>query len=160
MRAPRRKRLPRFGAVMALALCAASAAHGQDMISRWIVDARSGCRLWNLSPDSDERIEWRGACVGGYGQGRGLLKWYVNGALYEIDDGEFAHGMMNGHVTMTFADGSHFDGAFRDHLPNGHGTLRTAGNEIYSGVWTSGCFDDGKRRMSFGVRLSDCKFVS
>ena len=160
MRASRRKRLSRFGAVTVLAFCAASAAHAQDIISRWIVDARSGCRLWNLSPDSDERIEWHGACVGGYGQGHGLLKWYVNGALYEIDDGEFVHGMMNGHVTMTFADGTHFDGAFRDHLPNGPGTLRTAVNEIYSGVWTSGCFDDGKRRMSFGVRLSACKFVS
>lgn len=150
----------RIGVALIFAATFASTAHAQDIASRWIADARSGCRLWSLSPNSDERIEWSGACAGGYGQGRGILKWYVNGALYEVDDGEFAKGMLNGHVTMAFADGTHFDGMFRDHLPNGPGTLRTADNEVYSGVWTSGCFDDGKRRMSFGVALSACRFVS
>jgi hypothetical protein len=152
--------MSRFGAIIALALCAASAAHAQETPSRWIVDARSGCRLWSLAPSLDERIEWSGACVGGYGQGHGTLKWYVGGAFVEADDGMFVKGMLNGQATLTFADGERFHGEFRGHLPNGRGTLKTADGQIYSGAWTDGCFDDGKRRISFGVSLSECKFVS
>jgi hypothetical protein len=128
--------------------------------SRWIADARSGCRLWSLTPAPEESIVWEGPCVGGYGQGHGTLKWYVSGALFEIDDGDFVGGKLNGHATIAFVDGERFDGEFHDHLPNGRGTLRTIDNEVYSGVWTSGCFDDGKRRKSFGVRPSECRFVS
>ena len=136
------------------------AAPGRAQESQWIADARSGCRMWSLTPAPEESIAWDGRCVGGYGQGHGVLKWYVRGALWETDDGEFAGGMLNGHATLIFANGERFDGAFRDHLANGQGTLRTGDNEIYSGLWTNGCFDDGKRRKSFGVRLSECKFVS
>jgi hypothetical protein len=152
--------MQRIGAALVLALAVASAAHAQETTSRWIVDARSGCRLWSLAPSPDERIEWSGACVGGYGQGRGTLKWYVREAFVEADDGVFVNGMLNGHATLTFADGERFDGEFSGHLPNGRGTLKAANGQIYSGAWTDGCFDDGKRRISFGVRLSACKFVS
>ena len=152
--------MQRIGTALVLALVIAFATRAQEANSRWIVDARSGCRLWSLSPTLDERIEWSGACVDGYGQGRGTLKWYVRGAFVEADDGVFVKGMLNGQATLTFADGERFNGEFRGHLPNGRGTLRAADGQIYSGAWTDGCFDDGKRRISFGVRLSACKFVS
>ena len=135
-------------------------ATSQAQESRWIADAHTGCRMWSLTPAPNESIAWEGACVGGYGQGHGVLKWYLGGALYETDEGNFTGGKLNGHATIAFIDGERFDGEFRGHLPNGRGTLRTSANEVFSGLWSDGCFDDGKRRMSFGVKPTQCVFAS
>jgi hypothetical protein len=151
-------RMRRLLLPLLLLVTLAGVARAQE--SRWIADAHSGCRLWSLTPAPNERITWEGPCVGGYGQGHGVLKWFLDGALYETDEGNFVGGKLNGHATIAFVDGERFDGEFRGHLPNGRGTLRTSYNEVFSGLWSDGCFDDGKRRMSFGVKETKCIFAS
>jgi hypothetical protein len=80
--------------------------------------------------------------------------------IVETDTASFHHGKLDGHVVMEMSNGERFEGEFHDHKPNGRGTLRTSDGRIFSGEWTDGCFQDGKRRMNYGVQPRECVFGS
>ncbi len=119
----------------------------------WIKDPQTGCRVWNAFPSETDTISWNGKCVNGYASGYGMVRWSDNGMEYEIDEGLFRHGKLNGHaVIIAKSSGIRFEGEFRKHLPHGQGTLEEDG-EVYSGNWSNGCFDqDGKRTVFFTHR--------
>ncbi|HZL59841.1 MAG TPA: hypothetical protein VFC38_09075 [Stellaceae bacterium] len=123
----------------------------------WIADPRTGCRLWNNYPGPDDRITWDGPCVGGFGQGHGILHWFAAGRPDdEVDDGDFAQGKLEGHGVVARANGRHFDGQFHDNKPNGQGTLRDSDGKIYTGIWVNGCFAQGNRRSYFFTTATEC----
>jgi hypothetical protein len=142
----------------------------------WIADASAGCQVWNPHPQPDETIHWSGACPNGFAQGRGAAQWFKNNLPFETDEGEWHAGRQTGYGTQVWPSGRYdgellngepngrgvlilqgvrYEGEFRDGKPNGAGTL-SRGSESFSGTWNGGCFRDGTRKASFGVRLSAC----
>lgn len=136
----------------------------------WIADPASGCKLWNPNPTPGETASWKGACKDGFAEGKGVLTWFRNAAPYEHDDGEWRAGRQMGNGSQTWPGGSYrgelfdglpqgrgvlisggarYEGAFIGGKPNGKGTLTDASGS-FDGQWRDGCFDDGKRRASFG----------
>lgn len=121
----------------------------------WIADA-SGCRFWNYIPRSGDTITWSGACMNGYGSGYGTLRWSTRGGSeYEVDEGPFRNGKLDGHAVVAFHSGRRFDGVFWDGRPNGPGVLTVRGTS-YSGNWRNGCLAEGKLRAEFYSNLDDC----
>jgi hypothetical protein len=147
-------------ALWLLALLAALPGLGYAQQSRpeWIEDSSTGCRVWNPFPQLDETIQWSGPCVDGFAHGRGTVRWFISGKLFETDDGEFRRGKLNGHAVLVFTNGARFEGTFEENQPHGQGTLRTEVGEVFSGQWTYGCFADGSRRKAFGVSPEACEF--
>lgn len=121
----------------------------------WIKDPRTGCRLWNNYPKETDSVTWNGRCINGYASGYGVARWSASGREYELDEGEFRNGKLNGHAVITVKGALIFDGAFRDNLPDGPGTLKRNG-ETYSGIWSKGCFNKGGRKTAFFTDRDKC----
>jgi hypothetical protein len=123
----------------------------------WIADSNNGCRIWNNFPQMNDNVSWEGLCKDGYADGYGIARWSigVNGFAYEIDEGEFRKGKLNGHAVVTLGSMRRFEGEFRNNLPEGQGTLEYDG-EIYSGFWSKGCFNQDGRRMAFFTKADKC----
>lgn len=120
--------------------------------ANWIADQHTGCRLWNTFPREGDTVRWDGQCVNGYANGYGRARWSAFGREYEVDEGEFRAGKLNGYAVITAGRDSRFEGEFRDNRPDGHGTLEEDGVR-YSGNWSKGCFaQDGKRAAFFADR--------
>lgn len=122
----------------------------------WIADPKNGCRVWSTQKDLGDRVEWKGACVGGKAHGSGTLRWFFNGRNYETDEGEFRAGRLTGHAVVTFDDGARFEGQFLNEKPNGEGTWRTAAGETYTGKWKMGCFSEGGRQVNVATSKEAC----
>jgi len=144
--------------LLGLLLTIAAPAHGQQRQSGWMADAANGCRVWNPFPEPDETIKWEGPCVNGFAHGRGTLRWYSAGKLLETDQGEFKDGRLNGFAVLTFTSGRKFEGNFVDQKPQGQGTLSEANGEVYSGLWSQGCFNDRGRQATFNTSKQACGF--
>jgi len=122
------RRLPETGRVRRLAvgfvfwLLGCSTALAQAAVTgAWTADARSGCRLWNVSPPHADSVKWTGACQGGYAEGRGVAEWILKGVFGRRMEAEWSAGKRNGAGLTTYADGSRFEGMFRDDLTEGKG---------------------------------------
>jgi hypothetical protein len=98
----------------------------------WIADARTGCRVWNPSPQPNETISWTGGCSNGIAQGRGVLQWLKDGKPNERYEGEYRDGKQNGRGVYTSADGSRCECEYRDDKKDGRGVL-TDKNGRYEG---------------------------
>jgi hypothetical protein len=156
----------------ALMLCAPAIARAGD----WIADAKSGCKVWNPQPSGGEAVRWSGACKDGYADGKGALEWLRGGAAYERDEGSWRAGKQTGEGSQTWPGGQYkgeflesmphgkgllasgearYQGAFLHGKPNGKGVMSNA-TGTFDGTWSEGCFNDGKRRASFGVPVQSC----
>jgi hypothetical protein len=80
----------------------------------WITDKKTGCKVWNPSPQSNEAIEWSGPCKNGLADGEGTLQWTQNGKPSDRYVGEYHAGKRNGHGTVTFRNGRTIQGEWRD----------------------------------------------
>jgi hypothetical protein len=155
-----------------LLLCTPAIAQAGD----WIADAKSGCKAWNPQPSGGETVRWAGACKDGYAEGKGVLEWLRGGAPYERDEGSWHAGKQAGEGSQTWPGGQYkgeflesmphgkgllssgdarYQGAFLHGKPNGKGVLSNASG-TFDGTWSEGCFNDGKRRASFGVAVHSC----
>jgi hypothetical protein len=120
----------------------------------WIEDER-GCKVWNANPGPDETITWTGPCRRGIADGEGALIWYWSGSPH----GTFVGTLRGGHYhrgVQVWSTGNRFDGSYRNDRAEGRGTYRLVSGEIYSGLWTNGCFRDGPRRAAIGVPVDAC----
>jgi hypothetical protein len=143
----------------------------------WMEDAASRCRVWNPHPQPNESVKWAGACENGLAHGRGTVQWLKNNLAFETDEGEWQEGRQTGEGIQTWPSGRYeglivngepdghgalslkglrYEGEFRGGKPHGSGTMMNLGGEIFQGIWSDGCFRDGKRRASVGVPLSSC----
>ncbi len=78
--------------------------------SHWIMDTRTGVYLWNPEPTDGESINWSGGYVtdGGYkwAEGTGVLTWYKDGKIIQVDNGKFIHGRHHGKFVHKFPSGN------------------------------------------------------
>jgi hypothetical protein len=142
----------------------------------WVVDARSGCQVWNPNPQLEEAVTWSGSCANGRAQGHGTVQWLKGGVPTETDEGEWRDGRQVNKGTQSWATGE-YEGELSDGEPNGHGVLTlqklryegdfrngkpngvgrlTAGSETVQGMWKDGCLQ-GARKASIGIPLSACR---
>ncbi len=124
---------------IAAAGCAASlfagpAAAQEKTPPGWIADPKTGCKVWNASPASNETIKWSGGCRNGLADGHGKLQWYVNGSpTGEMTEGEFRYGRPNGRVEIRWPDGRHYEGQVRNNKADGLGKKTQANGDAYEG---------------------------
>jgi len=158
-------------AVAALALAAAVPARAGE----WLAD-KSGCRVWDPSPQLEEAVAWSGICANGHAEGQGIVRWLKAGAPIETDEGEWHDGRQVSKGSQTWPGGRYegqiadgepngqglltlqklrYEGEFRDGKPNGPGTL-TDGSQTVRGIWKDGCLQ-GPRKASIGIPLSACR---
>ena len=53
----------------------------------WVVDAKSGCQVWNPNPQLEELVAWSGSCANGRAEGPGVAQWSKDGSPSETDQG-------------------------------------------------------------------------
>lgn len=136
-------------AALAGPLCAP--ANAQD----WIADEH-GCRVWDSTPTPNETVTWTGPCKNGLAHGKGQLTWYSKGSPYETYTGQLTDGHYTGYGTQIWKSGDRYDGNYLNDRPHGQGTYRSAAGEVFSGVWTNGCFREGDRGKAIGIEPSQC----
>ena len=167
-----KKRMVQAALAAGLILCAPAIAYAGD----WIADAKSGCKVWNPQPSGGEAVHWAGACKDGFADGKGVLEWLRGGNAYERDEGSWRGGKQTGEGAQTWPGGQYkgefsesmphgkgvltagdarYQGAFLNGKPNGKGVLTNASG-TFDGTWADGCFNDGKRRASFGGSVQSC----
>ncbi len=101
----------------AVILGIATSALAQDQPGKpptWIADSKTGCKVWNPSPQARETIHWTGACQDGYAQGKGTLEWSENGKPGDRYVGDYQAGKRNGHGVVTMSNGTRIEGDWRN----------------------------------------------
>ena len=126
----------------AVILLMTTSAHAQVSIKgngQWIA-TKSGCKLWNPSPQPNETVEWSGDCKGGYTSGRGVVTWYQNSKRGNIIECVEQNGRCIGNTKVTYPDGSTYFGTLsnQDGLPEGQGTYTFANGGRYVGEFKDG----------------------
>ncbi len=104
-----------LAAVVFLGLAAAPVAPAQSAHPpTWIADTKTGCKVWNPSPQAHETIRWSGGCQAGYAQGKGTLQWFENGKPGDRYEGDYQAGKRNGHGIVTMSNGTRIEGDWRN----------------------------------------------
>jgi hypothetical protein len=98
---------------IALAPAASAQTHGQASAG-WISDQKTGCKVWDPSPEPNETVEWSGPCKNGFADGEGTLQWTENGRPSDRYVGEYHDGKRNGQGTVTYRNGETVRGVWRD----------------------------------------------
>src|SRR5215469_7225529 len=116
----------------------------QDSISsdpHWLRDGRTGCWAYDSNAGVSDSISWSGGCPFGRADGHGTLTFYDRGRIFEQLSGRFDAGMLeDGRVSITWADGSHYDGEEKNGQFNGYGVLTNADGTRYDGLWRNDKF--------------------
>lgn len=121
----------------------------------WLLDIRSGCRMWDWHPDPKDRAVWNGRCPGGKKDGRGAVQWYEHGLPIDRFEGTFRNGKREGFGRYAWTAETSFEGQYANDLPNGFGTATVRG-ETFSGTWKDGCLSKDSRTVAIGVERSSC----
>jgi hypothetical protein len=69
----------RLALLTACLVLVSGSAFGQTLHPGWIGDARTGCRVWSASPQSDGSVRWSGDCQNGLAREPGVLQWVRDG---------------------------------------------------------------------------------
>jgi len=116
-------------------------------IGEWISDIKSGCKVWNYHPTTNETITYIGNCVDGKANGKGSITWYKDGNKIGLSKGEYIDGRINGNCSYTgFESGimtRHIKGECKDGLLNGKGSETRYKNSEIESVYIGG-HKDGK----------------
>ncbi|BAP87182.1 MORN repeat-containing protein [Burkholderiales bacterium GJ-E10] len=133
---------------LALLVNTSTIAHAQET-SKWIADTRTGCKVWNDSPNLRLTIQWTGSCNEKHlATGNGVLRRFKDGSAEEKYEGEMKNGKQEGWGTYNYADGCSYDGEWKDGSPDGRGTMHYSNGDSYSGDWNDGQWD-GRGTMHF-----------
>ena len=57
-----------------LAATATALMVGGAIAGEWLVDGKTGCRIWNGFPEPGESMSWDGPCDNGFANGKGTLQ--------------------------------------------------------------------------------------
>ncbi|MBI1320954.1 MAG: hypothetical protein GC168_18665 [Candidatus Hydrogenedens sp.] len=128
------------GVIAALALAGSLAVTMpvSSAAGEWLVDAKSGCRVWNGFPEPGETMTWDGACENGFATGKGTLDWFKDGKPNGNYVGERKDGKANGYGINSWLSGDRYEGNWKDDQPNGKGTYTWANGSGYQGDWVEG----------------------
>jgi hypothetical protein len=125
----------------------------------WLLDTRTGCRMWDWHPDPDDRAQWNGSCVAGKKQGGGIVQWYEHGQAIDRFEGTYRDDKREGFGRYVWNAETSFEGQYLNDLPNGPGTAMVLG-ESFAGDWQNGCFRKGDRVVAIGVARTTCAQVA
>jgi hypothetical protein len=106
----------------------------------WITDKNTGCKIWDPNPEPNKNVTatWSGQCVNGIAQGKGYVRWYVDGVEHSKDEGNFVNGKINCQGKFTWANGDVYEGNFIDGNINGKGKFTWASGYVYEGDFIDG----------------------
>lgn len=121
----------------------------------WLLDTRSGCRMWDWHPDREDRAVWDGACPGGKKDGRGVVQWYEHRQPIDRFEGSYRDGKREGFGRYVWNKDTRFEGRYANDVPDGPGTVTVVG-ETFTGEWKNGCFRKGNRVIAIGVERATC----
>ena len=111
--------------------------HVNDHDTTTITD-ESGCKVYNPMPQQGESISWDGACLKGFADGEGTLKWFINCELKEHYVGNLVKGWAEGSGVYTSHDGTQYDGEWVRSRQNGRGVQLNPDGSEYDGEWLNG----------------------
>lgn len=117
----------------ALALVTASACRADD----WVVDAQ-GCKVLNPRPMSNTSVQWSGGCQDGLAEGKGQLRWLVDGTPTVTYDGEMKASRYSGQGVLVTSTGSRYEGEFAEGLYAGRGKLSSDSGVTQQGEFVAG----------------------
>ena len=78
----------------------------------WIKDLNNGAYIWNPEQHEGESVRWSGNVIREgnnlYAQGPGKLEWYMDGKLFETEEGNFERGKQHGRFVHINSSGEKF----------------------------------------------------
>lgn len=105
-------------------------------ISGWHRAEKTGCLVWNEMPQPDEAAHWSGACVDGFVEGPGQLRWVFNGQE-ECYLGTMKAGRAHGRGVYVWARGEHYEAETVEGVPTGRLVKRWYEGERYEGDYVA-----------------------
>ncbi len=142
-----------------------SDAAAADRKPQRLSDPTSRCAVINMWTLPVDGVAWSGRCTGGLASGQGTATFSNKGKFFESVAGNFDQGiLLDGQVTMKWANGSSYEGAavagrmegpglltsldgdrfqgqWAGNRMNGHGTVTWANGDRYEGEWRDGKAD-------------------
>lgn len=97
-----------------------------------------GCLVqdWNAQRSNPSYI-WSGQCVGGFADGKGILLSLVDGQVFSTTEGTVRKGSFNGPAVIQWAKGDRYEGELQNGMLSGHGTYRYPNGTTASGVFSN-----------------------
>jgi hypothetical protein len=121
----------------------------------WLLDTRTGCRMWDWHPDPQDRAVWSGHCLSGKKDGHGLVQWFEHGQRIDRFEGTYRAGKREGFGRYLWNEQNSFEGQYLHNVPNGFGSATIAG-ETFAGDWKDGCLRKDGRVVAIGVERATC----
>jgi len=121
----------------------------------WLLDTRTGCRMFDWHPAPEDQAVWKGTCAAGRKEGRGVVQWYEHGRTIDRFEGTFRNGRREGVGRYVWTSEVTYEGHYANGVPNGVGTATLFG-ETFSGTWRNGCLTKGSRVVAIGVERTSC----
>ena len=121
----------------------------------WLLDTKSGCRMWDWHPEPEDKAIWKGACKGGLPDGPGQAEWTEHGRPIDRFTGLYRNGKREGLGHYVWNENVRFDGLYGDDVPQGYGVARIEG-ETLAGEWSKGCLSVDGKVAAIGVPRASC----
>lgn len=113
-----------------------------ERIAATLTDPKSGCAAIAVDVIAADSISWSGKCVGGLADGLGTATFSSHGKILETITAEFDRGQTrDGHISVGWPDGSHYEGGGLEGRMEGWGVLTTAAGDRFEGQWHAGKLD-------------------
>jgi len=123
----------------------------------WVADIKTGCKIWDPTPDPDETMTWSGECADGMAEGNGILQFFIGDKPAARYEGDMRNGRADGHGINVEPDGGRYEGQWRNNAADGFGTYTRDGKR-YEGTWSNGCLKQGADEIAVGVTRESCGF--
>ncbi len=108
----------------------------------WLRDAQSGCKAPDPNFAEGDGIVWLGACLNGTIDGPGTLTLIDKGQPQVTITGSFHDGNLeSGHATLSWPDGSKYDGDQAGGTFDGQGVFVSAKQDRLQGNWKDGALN-------------------
>jgi len=110
--------------------------------THWLRDEQSGCKAPDPDVTDGDGIVWLGACPNGVIDGQGTLTLIDKGQPQVTITGAFHDGNLeSGHATLSWPDGSKYDGDQTGGRFNGQGVFVSAEQDRLEGNWKDGALN-------------------
>lgn len=99
----------------------------------FILDGSSRCSVFRPNLKNGDGVRWKGRCMNGYAEGRGVATWTSAGGMDLTFEGTFVRGKLQGRGRMFSTEGDRYEGDYADGKRHGQGTYFSATGERYEG---------------------------
>ncbi|MCJ8346539.1 hypothetical protein MJH12_13435 [bacterium] len=106
--------------------------------SEYIIDQKSGCKIFNSNPQPKETVEYDGECKDGYITGKGTTQWYRDGKPGQRSVGEYLNGKLHGYAIVNYNSGDKYEGTWANDKFHGKGAYILVNGTKYDGAFING----------------------